>query len=310
MSEFNFISSVQMISRIEEQLSSYVQQGVLDSGLFYEQIRFVLQKFGIAGLETDEVVLKVEGGFVQLPCDFYQLESAWLCKHTEVHEVPMLTRSRYVYNDHAEDLLPVPHKGVLNTSHCKEDIRCEVDYNFLPTTYVVNAVDIKAGEFFHRFHHPQLLRLNSHNKNLGICKSGCMNLFVSSPHEISINKEGGRFVLHSNLREAIIFMRYYKVPLDKESGLPLIPDNAILERAIEYHLMHYFFNIAWLNNSAEGVQAKVQALRQDRDMYMQEALSYCVTPSFQTMMDWARRNRNRFAAYERYYGNNNFGWRR
>jgi len=49
---------------------------------------------------------------------------------------------------------------------------------------------------------------------------------------------------------------------------------------------------------ARFLEKKVQALRQDRDMCMQEALNYSKMPSFNKAVEMARKSRKRWAAYE------------
>lgn len=309
MNAFKFVPSTELIARIEDQLSNYVQQGILDSGLFYEQIRFVLFKLGVSVFEEDEVILKLEDHKTLLPCGFYMLESAWLCHEGEGETWSEgFFRNNFVYYSQKTcERMAVPVCGVLKEEPIQGGIVYSVDACHSANGLVVDKITVtdkiktNTGLLSHYFHKPTLLKLTKKSIKNSVCRNDCRNLFASSPHEISINQQGSEYALYSTLKSPTIFLRYYKFPIEEETGLPMIPEDPILQRAIEYYLMHYFFNIAWLNNSIDGLENKVKVLRQDRDLYMAEALNYVKMPSFQDMMNLIQRTRRKFGIYEKVY---------
>lgn len=308
MSEFNFVKSDELLAKIEDQLSYYVQQGVLDSGRFYTEIRFVLAKIGLAAFEVEEAIVKLEDHKAQLPCDFYMLDSAWLCnKSSEPGVVPAWQSHFVYYTEKTCETLAVPKCGG-NYSDQYVPASIIIEPTLCPNTEgtVLDKVTVKEfviGQDTWKewsYQKPLLLKLrNAKSLKNNICKSNCKNLFATSPYEISINQDGNNYILYSTLEDPLIFLRYYKHPIDNDTGLPMIPDDPIVQRAIEYYLMYYFFFIAWLNNDDEKLENKVRKLEEMRDKYMTEAINYCKTPSFNKMVEMARKSRKRFSAYER-----------
>lgn len=314
--EFPFVPSTELVSRIEDQLSNYVQQGILDSGLFYEQIRFCIHSLGLSMFAIEEAIVKLKDHKTNLPCDFYMLESAWLCdKNGTDSTVSGFFRNEYTYfEEKTTERMLVPVCGVNYDAPCLSklsfdaQLRGEFNGTIVDRITIKDKIETKDNGLYY-YNRPVLLRLNSPSNSLrsAVCKSDCKNLFAHSADEISISKDRNNYVLYSTLKHPVIFIRYYKFPIEEETGLPMIPDDPILQRAIEYYLMHYFFNIAWLNNSAEGLENRVKSLRQDRDLYMAQARAYVSLPTFNAMVDFAKRQRTRFSTYERIYNNN--GWR-
>ena len=132
----------------------------------------------------------------------------------------------------------------------------------------------------------------------GVCTKNCPNLFVSSDHDISIKRRGNAYYLLSNIKEPSIYLRYYSYPSDEETGLPLIPDEPIIEKALEDRLMVYFFKNLWLNDDNPNVQQKLGFLTPLANESMAEAEYFSKLPTFQQMINTTLRQRNRYASYE------------
>ncbi|WP_159308869.1 hypothetical protein, partial [Klebsiella pneumoniae] len=73
------------------------------------------------------------------------------------------------------------------------------------------------------------------------------------------------------MKKPVIYLKYYKYPVDLETGLPLISEQPIIQKALEYHLMYYFFYMAWLNNDDANIERKVKDLEQKSIQYLAEA---------------------------------------
>ena len=139
---------------------------------------------------------------------------------------------------------------------------------------------------------------NRKTANTDVCTKDCKNLFAKSIDEISITQQGFNKFIHSTLEKPIIYLKYYAYPEDPETGLPLIPEDPIIQRAIEYHLMYYFFYMTWLDGTDVNIERKVQDLQLKRDQYLTEAINYSKMPSFAKTIEMSRKVRKRFAAYE------------
>lgn len=306
-SEYNLIPTDTLFAKISDQLSVYTNNGLLDEGAFFAEVSLVINKLGIAAYEMIDAIVTLENHKAPLPCNFYMLDSAWLCDaHPVSFSTPIIQSNFVLYSETQKE-------RICQTPDCSNDLIRDVVSNgvIIQSTpcnnnneHVLDKVTIKeyvvpGKENSFTWNRPILLTLRN-KKSIGqqICTDKCKNLFAKSPYEITISQQGTKKYLHSTLQEPVIYLKYYAYPEDPETGLPLIPEEPIIQRAIEYHLMHYFFYMTWLNGNDVNIEKKVQALRQDRDMYMQEALNYSKMPSFNKAVEMARKSRKRWAAYE------------
>src|SRR6187399_2818458 len=72
-------STESLFARIRENLSSYTALGLIDEGKFFFEVKWFISKLGITMYELDEDVLTLKDFKAEIPCNFYLLESAWLC---------------------------------------------------------------------------------------------------------------------------------------------------------------------------------------------------------------------------------------
>ena len=54
--EFKLISTDQLFAKIEDQLNSYVANGILDVGRFYNEVKWFIQKLGIGAYDFDDAI--------------------------------------------------------------------------------------------------------------------------------------------------------------------------------------------------------------------------------------------------------------
>lgn len=304
-SEYNLIPCDELFAKITEQLGSYSNNGLLDVDRFYAEVALCINRFGIAAYEMTEAIATLENHKVALPCNFYLLDSAWLCDMNPQFTQPILQSNFIMYNEVInekisqktcntnDELLDVISNGVIIQSTA-----CNNNNENVLDKVTVKEYIIPEGRSI-TWHNPILLTLNN-KKSIGghICTKECKNLFAKSPYEISITQQGLNKFLHSTLEKPVIYLKYYAYPIDADTGLPLIPEDPIIQRAIEYHLMHYFFYMLWLDSTDVNIDRKVQDLELKRNEYMKEALNYSKIPSFNKSIELARRVRRKFSAYE------------
>ena len=84
----------------------------------------------------------------------------------------------------------------------------------------------------------------------------------------------------------------------EKTGLPLIVDDEIIINAIEWHLMHYFFELLYLNYPEQSLLQRLQYLDVKKKEAFEEADAYVRLPSFKTMVDIARRARHSWRPYQ------------
>lgn len=308
MGDYNLIGTETLFAKIEEQLSSYTNNGLLDTSTFYAEIQLIINKLGIAAYELVDSVVTLQNYKTALPCNFYLLDSAWLCDNNPPITFSALQSNFVMYTQtEKETICQKDNCSYSNSKAVRDATTNGVIIQSTPCNNnnenILEKVTIKdyvqTGREIMSWNRPILMTLRN-KKTLGspVCAPTCKNLFAKSPYEITINQQGLNKYLHSTLEQPVIFLKYYAYPEDPETGLPLIPDVQIIQRAIEFHLMHYFFYMTWLNGNDVNIERKVQDLEIKKDKYLTEALNYTKIPSFNKSVEMARNVRRRFAAYE------------
>lgn len=281
-----------IFSRIEEELSSFANSGLMDTGKFFPRIRLFIEKFGIGAYQEEEAVVVIKDYKVELPCDFYLLDSAWLCDNKNTFSQSAFQGEFQIYTTKSCASVTVgdcnysPYYGIAASTCLNETVLDKVTItetiNSEPTTIT--------------WQNPFLLSLgNKVTKN--VCSKDCKNIFSKCPENISIRKQGDSFFLYSNMKDATIYLKYYAYPLD-ENQLPMIVDSPIIEEALFYDLMLYFFKQRWYNNEIVNVENKIKQLTVDRDEAMKLAYAYIRTPTFLKMVEIIRRTRKATMSYE------------
>lgn len=293
-STFDLVTCDSLFAKIEENLSSYVNNGALDVSRFFPEVKWFIQQMGLAVFEFKEGVLLLEKNRAELPCDFYMLDSAWLCDNN-TSELQNYFQGKYVFFTErtCETVVNNQTCGANPVGYCVDT--CNKDKvldKVTITEYVTGANNVLQYSNFH------MLRYNN-RKSVGVtCSKNCQNLFSLSPYEISINKQGNTYYLHSNMKEAVIYVKYWRFPMDMETGLPLIPNDAIIQKALEYHLTHWFLVNSWVNGDDVNLENKIKYYQAEKDKWMLEAKIYSKMPSFQNMINITRATRRRWDSYQ------------
>jgi len=294
-SEFDLIPCDQLFSRIEENLSSYINNGLLDTSRFYPEVRYFIQQLGLAVYEQKDGILVLEKGKAEMPCDFFMLDSAWLCDNSST-KISNNFQGKYVFytTKTCETLTqgqtcPPPNQTGYSVSACPQE---NVMEKITITEYVSGA------ETSLNFRNPILLRLNRSKNIKTICNEKCRNLFSSSPYEISINKQGSAYYMFSNLNDATIYIKYWRYPLDEETELPMIPDDPLILKALENHLIHWFLINIWLNGDDVNIENKIKYWEKEKIESLAAAKIYTKLPSFNNLINYSKMVRRRWSVYD------------
>jgi hypothetical protein len=105
--------------------------------------------------------------------------------------------------------------------------------------------------------------------------------------------------MYTNFKEGNVFIRYHAFPVDEETGLPLIPDNPIIERCIEMFIKAEIIRNLWTNGDAD-VQQQVRYYDDLSDKALAQAIYETKLPSFQTMVNAIRLKRKELNVYQLY----------
>ncbi len=281
-----FVKTDSLFARIQENLSFYSNNGVLDTGKFYQQVKLLSQRLGLEMYIPDEDILYLKDHKAEMPCNFYMMDSAWLCKENgSQRSFSNEQGTPFVWYEEITDEC-VSQNNSCGVSTCSEKVLRKMtrrEFIDAPLPKSLNQC---------RFNRPLLLTIKD-NKTLGLCAKDCGNLFPTCHNEVTIRN--GELI--SDLSKPIIYIRYYGYPIDDETGLPLILDNEIVINAIEKHLMHYFFELLWLNNTDQNLERKIQYLQIEKEKSFTEAQNIISLPSFRRMVEVAKRYRQSWRPY-------------
>lgn len=314
MNDFKLVSCDTLIAKISDQLSNYVGNSIFDEGRLYAEILWVVNKLGIPAYDLTDAIVKLDNHKCEMPCDFFLLDSAFLCdKHSDFDTVIPQPESKFIiYNRQTTELISQdlgcdggspPSANRLIDDDTFQGVRieaCNATHNNEQVLEKVTSIDYIAYNEPIRttWHNPILLTLRKNKSVKNICSKDCKNLFATGPYEISIEQQGNSYYIYSTMKKPVIYLKYYRYPVDLETGLPLIPEEPIIQKAIEYHLMYYFFYMAWLNNDDVNIERKVKDLEVKAANYLAEAKNYTKLPSFLTMVNLMKKKRSLWRSYE------------
>lgn len=312
MADFSLIPCDRVFAKISDELSSYENNGILDQGKFFSEVKWFANQMGLAVYELDEALVTLNDHKGELPCDFYLLDSAWLC-HNNHHNTGEC--GNFEWKNFQDKVVIYTEKSCETVQQaCGTPNWAGIVVNGCEKANVIDRVEVKEyilGNPFNEwnneisFRHPRLMQLG--NKiTKGLCSKNSPHLDGNNQRfhhrggeeDISIHKQGNTSYLYSSIKHPIVYVKYYSYPIHKETGLPLIADDPIMERALQDHLMLYFFKTLYLNGDDVNLENKIKMLKEDAERSMEEARYLSKLPSFARMVVNTRRARRRLRSYE------------
>ena len=297
--EIQMIPADRLMSRLNDELSTYSSNGLLDTGKLWTQLKWFANLLNIAVYEQKSTILKLENYRAELPCDFYLLDSAWLCDNSPSHSQLNFQSSLVVYEQSTIEQVGnnvncnTPNGGNLGYL---EISACNMDTPVYNKT--VTKEYVYSGTNPITWKNPILLSYKKGKSLKQFCAGNCANIFSRFPQEISINKEGDSYYLYSSLKDAIIYVKYYAYPIDPETNTPLVPDDAYLEECLFKHLVYYFLKMAWTNGDDSNLENKIKFWKEEAELAIAAAMNYAKLPSFNKATQLGKRSRKKFASYE------------
>lgn len=276
----SFKSSEPMFARIKKRLSSYDAMGLIDDGDFHFYVKQVLEGLGQAVYKECEAVLEIKDFQAKLPKNFAIFHSAYRCSFNwQGRAAKSINEQRpWIYYHDMEISVDCPSDCCV--IDCCEDNKRE---KVVIRTYV-NGDEGSCGTAYQ----PTLLKLSPNVKDL--CTEDCPNLFCPGLDEITIEGDEKKIV-RTTFDGDSIYMQYYGLPMDKY-GLPMIPDQSHIEKAIEYYIYTQLFEEFYWNSTVPNVGTLLADARQQHGDHMGMAVSWVKLPSFKRMVASIRRQRN------------------
>jgi hypothetical protein len=277
----DFKTTDSLFARVRKRLRSFNAAGVLDEGDWYYYVKEVLERLGVATYKEAEAVLVVKDFKAPLPEDFSTLYAAYKC-------TPSM-------GDSKQTVFPQTGFVMYLEETCqpyKQDKCCvyaekEVYGDKITTRFVIEGQPVTM-----HLDNPFLLELAGNVQ--GVCDSKCANLRVQSPKRISLTKSH----VYTNFNDDSIYIKYFAFPKDKETGLPLIPDNTYIEKAIETCIIYNVFSDFFINGEVPDLDRKYAVVKAEYDEALKQALYYVKQPSFQTVINKIRRDRKNLDFYQ------------
>jgi hypothetical protein len=288
MQELDFISAEGVISLVQEDLSSFDANNQLDPGRWYPWIRKVVSDLGIACLEYKHALLWVKNYKVEIPCDFYILDSAFLVNQSCCGPDKGIIhyQGRKIIWDDTTTSCAVPGKECNNSC---EYLTCELDkFNEVTVREYVMGLP-------YTYTLPTMFPLYVNQRvSKGWCLPKSICFGSTSKHEITITNGE----MYTNFDEGLVLFNYYAYPVD-ENNLPKIPDHPKYKMAIEYFLKWKTLEKLWINNDDMGVAQKMTYFKdQFENNYYPDAEYFSKLQSMSATTDMIRNNRRRFQIFQ------------
>lgn len=276
-----FKSADSLFARVKKRLTSFDNAGVLDEGDWYWYIKEVIDNLGVAVYDEKEAIVVIKNFKGPLPEDFSFLYAAYKCTPDVLDSKNRLfPQTGFVfYIDETHE----PYRKCANCYSAKRD--------FIDGEKITIRTYIEGQPMLLNFNNPVLLQLSGNAK--GICDQKCKNLYTKSAWEITLDKS----TMYTNFDNDSVYMKYYAMALD-ESGLPMIPNNSIIERAIEDYIVFRVFDGFFLNGSVPDIERRYGIVKQASEESMKAALYYCKLPTFQNMINKIRFDRKNLRIYQ------------
>lgn len=277
-----------LFSRISEDFASFTQAQLIDEGTFYKDVKYILALLGIAWYRDSETVLEIKNYRAKLPDDFSLLDAAYSCEG-RIIDTPQ--PDGLVFEQLTFDHFPESQPDYHNTS-CVGCGGCAVPDPAIFNRHVLTYV--KRDNCMWHYHTPKLLKIGNVNTKRH-CTKNCANVYSEEANTITI--QGGH--MYTNFRDGHVFIRYHGFPIDEDTGLPMIPDDPIIEKCLEMYIKANIIRNLWVNADVD-VQQQVRYFDELYKEALGDAMYQTKLPSFQTMVNAIRLKRKYLNAYQLY----------
>jgi hypothetical protein len=279
-----FKSTDSLFARVRKKLNSFDNAGILDEGDWYKYIKDVIVDLGCAVYEEHEAIVMVKDFKGPLPDDFSYLYAAYKCTpdiaNTDSKNTLFPQTGFVFYIDETHE----PYKQCKNCYAAKRE--------FVDGEKITIRTYIQGQPLLLNFSNRQLLQLSGNVK--GLCDEKCKNLFYRCNYEITLDKS----TLYANFNNDSVYMKYYGLALDRESGLPMIPDHSYIENAIEDYIVYRIFEDFWFNGSVPDIENRYRVAKSNSVESMSQARYWTKMPTFQNAINKIRFDRKNLRIYQ------------
>lgn len=279
-----FRDSSLVISNVKRFLKSYDAFNLLNVQEFYRYISDVTAQLGLGVLMESDALVYIKSSKGLLPENFKSLYAAYKTTPFFSHEpIDRLQSSSFsIIRDVTQEIIDSANKC---TIEC-----CENSSRILERLTVKDYVTDLG--YLH-FGTPILLTLSPNVKPVFV-EEHSPSLNHGGREEITID---GKYV-YTNFDNDVIYIKYYGTPMDKVTGLPMIPNIKSVEKAIEWYIIYETMLGLWYNSEVPDLQNKFQEAKQQHEFWFAEALHESKLPTFQALVEQIRLNRSNLRIYQ------------
>lgn len=130
-------------------------------------------------------------------------------------------------------------------------------------------------------------------------------IYINSQDEYTINGDSITF----SFKDGQIALAYYSMPLDPETGYPMIPDNVSVIQAITSYITYKYMQRLWYLGR-EGYTDKYQQAQQDYNWYISQAKNALFGPygidDFQNLLEQGMSLLPNLSKYRNFFSGDNY----
>jgi hypothetical protein len=270
-----FRSSRELFAKINSYLESFASANLIDTGDMYDYIIQMYDQLGVGMWKECESLVEVKEHKAPLPCNFKQWYAAYKCHRNIGGEgAPEINEQLpWIWYQQAE--LSTVCANEFNVE--KTGPQGETVKNKLVIRTFVNGDPI-----FNEFHSMTPLTLSPNVKDREA--PHYMKVVPAGYNEVTIDHDK---TMRFKFRQDHVYMQYYGLPFD-ENGLPMIPDESIIEEAIEYYIYTKLMEKWYLNSSVPDIANKLKYVKGEYTEKFRLAKYFVNLPSFQKLVQSVR----------------------
>ncbi len=280
-----FKSASHLMSSIKMDMESYDSMGLINNQKLYKHIKYLLERLGLSMYKEYDCITQIDNYTGKLPTNFSKLHAAFKV-------------SSNVTNSSTEFSVPLGKFTYYIQETCSSiDQPCNMQAPPVITkqSKIEYKTVVKGTPQTHSFNNATLMTLAPNTASY-LFEDKCINIGNGSDYEFSLDLDVNK--VYTNFKSDHIFLQYYGLPIDQDTGLPQIPSESVYYKAFEDYLKFKIFEDLWINSDMPDIERKYQKAEINYNESMREALHLVKLPSFQSSVDVIKNNRNRFSVYQ------------
>jgi len=283
----NFIPAAGVLAEVKDELSSYNASGLLDPGAFYGYIHTLLHNLGAAVYQEQEALICIDKYVGKMPGNFQYIWDAYKVKNCDSgsNNFRDVSQGGYAfYTDVTSEII---------AKHCGYEIEVPPCLDYTAKITVRDYMRQPASPCYYNFCTPELLGFGLTPES-GLYDKCSPMIRCRSQNKINITGK----TISATFYEGWILLRYFGIAIDPATTLPMVPENANIERALVYDIEYRTLRKMYINNTVPDLERKVAMVSADALDAFQTASNELKTPSFGRMIKAAQMNNNRFAIFQ------------